>query len=118
VSDRHICVDLSERGCRDFLTLVSRTVDRDPELLTDLMGLIEAVAKGPQVSEKTILVQASAETHDLIDQKGLESMARAIAARIGEMVLTGDTQVTRLALVLHCEEYSPARSNNGSEASS
>lgn len=114
MSARHICCDISELGRANFLALVSHTAEEDPGRLGGLMDLIEAVAKGPQVSEKTILVQASAETHDLIDQKGLESMARAIAARIGEMVLTGDTQVTRLALVLHCEEYSPPRNDDGS----
>lgn len=113
MSARHVCCDITELGRANFLALMSHIAEEDPDRLGGLMDLIEAVAKGPRVSEKTILVQASSETHDLIDPKGLESMARAIAARIGEMVLTGDTQVARLALVLHCEEYSPPRNDGG-----
>lgn len=104
MSARHVCCDITELGRANFLALVSRIADEDPNRLGGLMDLIEAVAKGPCVSEDSILVQASSETQDLIDPKGLESMARVIAARIGEVVLTGDTQVARVAVVLHIEE--------------
>lgn len=103
MSDRHICLDLSERGCRDFLTLVSRAADREPELLGDLMELLEAVAKGPTVSSESLMVQAAATARGKgLDAAELLRLTSLLATKLGE-ALDGEVQVTRVALVLHVE---------------
>jgi hypothetical protein len=105
-----VCCDISERGRASFLAMVSHAAE-DEGATEGLLDLVEAVAKGPRVSDEGLLVQASSETRDLTTTKSLEAMARVLALRIGELVLVGDTKVTRVALVLHCEPLASADSD-------